>query len=141
MSWPAVTIRAEARLGDAVALMRAHRIRHLPVLDDDERLVGMLSDRDLRSVLGNVDAWDIPTTLSGPPAATVSTAMTRDPLAVRIDAELGEAARLMDARTIGAVPVLQDEKVIGVLTRGDIVRAFLRAQDGGRHPEPWPPTE
>jgi acetoin utilization protein AcuB len=137
MSWPAVTIRADAPLGHAMALMRTHRIRHLPVLDSDGRLVGMLSDRDLRSVLGHLEGPD-PGSATHPGTATVmvTTAMTADPLTVRIDTELREVARLMDDRAIGAVLILQGERVMGILTRGDIVRAFVRAGDDSRRPRP-----
>lgn len=135
MSWPAVTIRADASLGHAVALMRTHRIRHLPVLDSDGRLVGMLSDRDLRSVLGHLEGPDpAPATPPGTGTVTVTTAMTADPLTVRIDTALREVARLMDERRIGAVPVLQGERVMGILTRGDIVRAFVRGGDDRSRP-------
>jgi CBS domain-containing protein len=47
----------------------------------------------------------------------------------------------MDERTIGAVPVLQGERVMGILTRGDIVRAFVRAGDDVDHPEPRPSAD
>ncbi len=133
MSWPAVTIRADAPLRHAVALMRTHRIRHLPVVNDRERLVGMLSDRDLRSMLGDLEGPDrAPVTHPATANVTVTTAMTAGPLTVWIDTELREVARLMDEYTIGAVPVLQGERVMGILTRGDIVRAFVRAGDDSR---------
>jgi CBS domain-containing protein len=109
---------------DAVELMAACRIRHIPVVDEDGRVVGILSDRDVRSALGDpreaAQSW--------PRAATripVSMAMTQDPIVVRTDAPLGVAVAQLLNRGMGALPVVDGEgRLAGMLSYVDVIRAL-----------------
>jgi acetoin utilization protein AcuB len=120
-----VVVRADAPIAVAVDLLRAGKIRHLPVVDGAGRLVGIVTDRDLRQLV--FDPWiqealgDATLTLS---ALTVREVMTWGVVSVRQDTDLRAAARLMRERKIGALPVLEDGVVVGILSETDVLAAL-----------------
>ncbi len=107
-------VTADDRLDAVAAVMRDRRFRHAPVVDADGRLIGMLSERDLREHIGALDV------------TRVSAAMTEPALAVAPDDPLERVARLLLAQQIGAAPVVDpDQRVIGIITTTDLLRGFL----------------
>jgi acetoin utilization protein AcuB len=125
MSRRVTTVRPEARLSEAVLLMRTRKIRHLPVVDRAGRLVGMVTARDLRQALfapavqsETEDVLGLLETLA------VGDVMTRSVLSVRAATSIRDAARLMHERKVGALPVVARERLIGLLTETDVLRAF-----------------
>jgi acetoin utilization protein AcuB len=99
-------------------MMRKHQIRHLPVLEGG-KLVGLVSLRDLTLVEGLPDV--------DPERVMVEEAMTQVPYTVSRDTELTEAADEMARRKLGSAVVVQREKVIGVFTTVDALRALSDA--------------
>ena len=87
--------------------------RSLPVVEQ-ERLIGIITDRDLRRHGEH------------PERATVESAISELPVTVTPATPLLEAARLLFERKIGALPVLKDGRLVGVITTHDILRAFLK---------------
>ncbi len=124
MSVSPVTIAPSTSVHEAQALMHQRKIRHLPVLQDG-RLVGMISDRDIRLVLPSpatsLTVWEIRHLLDKLTAGEVMTyfVMTTTP-----DCPVTEAVGRMLGHKVGALPVVVDRQVIGILTRTDILRAF-----------------
>ena len=104
------TIAIGHHVAAAWALMQQHRIRHLPVLDGD-KVVGVLSDRDLRMLqsLRGVDPSDI----------TVRETMQPTPYVVGPDTPLGEVAHTMAVRRIGSAVVMEAGEVVGIFTTTD----------------------
>ena len=107
-------------------LMAKHRVNQLPVLDND-RLVGIVTDRDIR------DAY--PTSLMINRAEeidrfadkiTVEEVMTHDVFVVRPDTALVTAVGLLRRHRMGALPVIKDQKLVGIITRSDILDFVLR---------------
>jgi acetoin utilization protein AcuB len=133
-----LTVRAEVPVRTAAEMLRARRIRHLPVVDRERRLVGIVTDRDLRQVLFSpaVQArlGAVADTLAG---LTVSDVMTRGVLTVRPGADLREAARLMHEQKIGALPVVEADHVVGILTESDVLRAFQEVLTEGMAARPY----
>jgi len=123
-----LTIRQDATAGAAWKLMRARKIRHIPVLDGSGRLVGIVTDRDLRQVILDPD---IQAQLGQAPDAmnvlTVAEVMTWGVITVRPDSDLREAARVMHAHKVGALPVVEHGRVVGILTETDLLRQICRA--------------
>jgi acetoin utilization protein AcuB len=122
MSSPVHTLDAATLAADAVGLLRRHRIRHLPVLEGD-RIVGVVTDRDLRGVA---------------PETPVGTIMSRPVTVVSPRTGIDRAARLLFDHRIGCLPVVEDGKLVGILTQTDAVAALVavvRLQVGGRHAE------
>jgi acetoin utilization protein AcuB len=122
MSSPVHTVPPGARAADAVALLRRFVIRHLPVIEGD-RVVGVVTDRDLRGVAAD---------------APVRTIMSRPVTVVAPRTGIDRAARLLFEGRIGCLPVVEDGRLVGILTQTDAVAALVsivRLQIGGRHAE------
>jgi len=132
MARPAVTFPQAMTVGAAVKTMRARNIRHAPVVDDTGRLVGMVSDRDLRSVVLEPalrDAFeDLDRVLR---SQTVKDVMTWGTISVNPDTLLRAAAGVIHANKIGAVPVVEHDRVIGILAVGDVLKAVIQMLDEG----------
>src|SRR2546427_12633402 len=100
-----VTVPMMAKVRDAVRLLQQLDVRHLPVVDDQGMLVGMLSDRDLRGlsfpeIIGEEYSGSIQTALE----ARVSSVMSSDVVAVEVEDDVSLIIELMLDRKIGAVP-------------------------------------
>lgn len=110
MSRRVTAVPPHCSTGEASALLDAEQIHHLPV-SAKGRLVGIVTDRDLR----------------GAPAGanTVSDVMRDKPVTVPPHASVDEAARLMYHHGIGALPVVDHGQLVGILTRTDILSAFI----------------
>jgi len=125
MSRRVTTVRPEARLSEAAQLMRTGKIRHLPVVDRAGRLVGMVTDRDLRQALFapavQAETEDVRSILE---TLSVGDIMTRGVVSVRAATSIQDAARLMHERKLGALPVVERERLIGLLTETDVLGAF-----------------
>lgn len=128
MRRPVVTVRSDALVGDVAEIMRTRKVRHVPVIDARERLVGIVTDRDLRQVIfdpamqerrrGRARALEL---------LPVRQVMTWGVLTVRPTTDLREAARLMHERKIGALPVVDDNRVVGILTESDVLLVLEQA--------------
>jgi acetoin utilization protein AcuB len=124
MGQPVVTIDAGATCRAAVDLMKAHRIRHLPVVDGG-RLVGIVTDRDLRQMMFDPAIQDrLEQAFDSLESRPVRTVMTWAVISVGPETGLRPAARIMYERKIGALPVVDAGRVVGVLTERDVLRAF-----------------
>jgi acetoin utilization protein AcuB len=103
-------VDATATLKNAIDKLQALDVRHLPVVDPEGQLVGMLSDRDLRSSMFPLDA-------------AVSSVMSTDVIAVDVEADVAEIIDLMLDNKIGAVPVIDsDDVLVGIISYVDILR-------------------
>ena len=127
MAAPAVTIASGATVREAIDLMKARKIRHLPVVEEDGRLVGIVTDRDLRQMLFDPSIQErlgeAPGIVRG---RLVREVMTWGVVTVRPDTGIRQAASLMYERKVGALPVVADGRVVGILTERDVLRAFGR---------------
>ena len=120
-----VTVRDSTTIGQAWEVLRTLDIRHLPVVNGEGELVGIVSDRDFASP----PAPPLMTELLGTPAqsldAPVSTIMTGEPISVEYGDEVEDALDLMVENKVGAVPVVGPEgEVVGIVSYLDILRAM-----------------
>ena len=115
MSRNPIAILPEASIQEAIELMKEHSIRHLPVVDGEERLVGWVSDTDLRGVFIASMIEEL----------TVGDVMIADPITVSSSDVLEQAALLITKHKIGGMPVLEDGKLVGIITVVDILEAFV----------------
>jgi CBS domain-containing protein len=123
------TIGPDVPVRTAVTLMRDKRIRHLPVVDDVGRLVGMLTDRDLRHAtfvpaLSEHLTWDA-WRLKSPRVRDV---MTWSVVTTSPDATLVQAGLTMFQRRIGSLPVVEHGCLVGILTDHDVIMALNAAR-------------
>ena len=117
-----VTVEPETSLGDAAQHLLRGGFRHLPVVDREERLVGMVSERDLRARLGS-ELEGLPHARLDTLTLPVSEAMTPDPLTVRAGTPLTEVLQLFTEERIGAIPVVDEsETLLGIISYVDVLR-------------------
>ena len=132
MTRPAVTFRQEMTVGAAVTAMRQRKIRHAPVVGDKGALVGIVSDRDLRHVvLEPALAEEMEPLARALRTRTVKDVMTWNVITVKPEAEIRQAAGTMHANKIGALPVVEHAKVVGMLTGDDVLRTLVAILDEG----------
>ncbi len=136
MTKEVATLDSEDELSLANDIMRLGRIRHLPVVSGDT-LVGIISERDLfRSSLaqalgyGNKDTREVMKTLR------IKDIMVKQVATVAPDTDLRVAVAIMAERKIGCLPVVQDNKLMGLVTETDILMQYCRDLGGCPKREP-----
>lgn len=111
------SVKPDATVSDAVSLLKAHRIGAVLVLGADNGLVGILSERDVVRKLGDASAH----VLSLP----VSDLMTANPVTCRLDERLVEMMHRMTEGRFRHLPVVDHDKLVGMITIGDVVKHRL----------------
>ena len=111
-----LTVGADDALGLARQIMDQHHVRHLPVVDQAQRLEGIVTDRDVRSAFGyerNIDK-----------ALTVGEVMSAEPSTIPVAATLDDAVAVFCSSRVGALPVMRNQSLVGIITRHDVLKAF-----------------
>jgi acetoin utilization protein AcuB len=125
------TVTPETTLPEALRLTGQRSVRHLLVLDGD-RLVGILSDRDLKRAMASsatsLEAHELNYLLD---RLRVADIMTRAVITIGPMFPIEDAARLMVLEKIGALPVMDGERLVGLVTETDVLRLFVRALGAG----------
>jgi len=128
MSRNVATVGPKEGIRVAEHLMKAKRVRHLPVVSDGT-LVGIITDRDIRRALPSpatsLEGHEISYPLD---TLQVQAVMTRKVISVMPETSIEAAAALLLAHKIGGLPVVDGERLVGILTEGDVVQASL--EDG-----------
>ncbi len=128
-----VTAGPGTTLTEALRLMRERKVRRLPVLDSHGKLVGIVSDKDLLyaspSPATTLSMWELPDLLS---RIKVEHLMTHDVITVTSDTPLEDAARIMADSKIGGLPVMEGEKLVGIITETDLFKSLLELLGGRR---------
>lgn len=112
MSVKPTSVTPDDTLAAAKALMDAEGFHRVPVLEGD-RLVGILTERDIRLHWGYLES------------TKVDAAMTAEPIFITPDTSIEEAARVLLRHKIGGLPVVDKGKLVGIITTTDILKAFL----------------
>ena len=119
------TIDEDESMGEAILMLRQHQIRHLPVVNEN-RLVGIVTDRDLRraspSLLSGIAEEDYQNVMDRTPVCRI---MTRDPFTVRLDTELVDAVRIIIEKKISSLPVVNEQELVGILTDVDALHVLV----------------
>ena len=125
MSRVVVSVPGKTPVLEARALMLKEGIRHLLIVDD-ERLQGIVTDRDIRlnlpSPATSLSVWEINHLLA---RLTVASVMTRGVIVIDSERDAREAVRIMVDHKIGALPVLDGGRLLGIITETDLLRAFV----------------
>lgn len=130
MSHPVHAVKPFDSIQHARELMERHRVNQLPVMVDGS-LVGIITDRDLREAFPSVFESALfarrkpRVTTTDPQTVTVEMVMTRNVATVGPGESMADAASLMRRQRIGALPVVDGEQVVGLLTRSDVLDAFV----------------
>ena len=123
MTTALITLPEAASLQQAWFVFRHQKIRHIPALNDQGRLCGLLSERDLLRGTSVFEIGDTPVS----DTAVVSDLMSRQVITVSPLTAVRDIAIAMGAYRIGALPVLDDdEALVGIVTRSDIIRVIVQ---------------
>jgi len=114
MNAPDHTIGPDAATDEAFDLMVSARVRHLLVMEDDD-LVGVVTDRDLHGNTGG--------------GKTVADVMSSDVITASPDDSTAQAARVMVENKFNCLPVMNDDRVVGILTSSDLLAALVYQSD------------
>ena len=141
MTSDVITVRANTPVHDIAALMVEKRISGVPVLDANGQVIGILGQGDLlhRTEVGTERRHKWWLRVFGDPNALAREfskahgliardVMSKNVISIGPDAELREAADMLDRHKLKRLPVLENERLIGILTRGDLVRALTQAK-------------
>ncbi len=145
MSRDPIVVRPETPLKEAIQILAERRISGLPVVDETDKLVGIVSETDLMwqetgvtppayimfldSVIFLKNPAQYERDLHKALGQTVGEVMSRDPVTISPERSLKEAAQLMHDRSVHRLPVIDAVgRVIGILTRGDVVRAMAASE-------------
>lgn len=120
MTREVVTVEPGTSVPDALERARSAKIRHLPVVDGG-RVVGVVTDRDLRLAIAREDM---------PDDATVSDAMTAPAITTSPETPVEDAAAVLIRNRIGCLPVVEDGELVGILSESDLLRAFHELMAG-----------
>jgi CBS domain-containing protein len=108
-----ITVRAGDSVHHALELLIANEISGLPVTDGDDRIVGVISERDLLKVFYE------------PAANTVSAVMTKDPVAISVEAPLVEVFDCLMANDFRRVLIHDQQRLVGLISRADLMPTIL----------------
>ncbi|UCC64860.1 MAG: CBS domain-containing protein [Anaerolineae bacterium] len=126
MSRQPITVNPDTGIDEALKTMRDEKIRRLPVINRRGLLVGIVSEKDLflasPSPATSLSIHELHYLLS---KMTVSEVMTRDVITVTEYTPLEEAARIMVDNKIGGLPVMRDDKLVGIITETDLFKTFI----------------
>ncbi len=134
MSRHPMTVSPNTPVEQALKRMRDEKVRRFPVIDDDGKLVGIVSDKDLLyaapSPATSLSIYELHYLYS---RITVSQVMTREIITVEEDDPIEEAARVMVDNKIGGLPVMREGKLVGIITETDIFKTLMEMM-GARDP-------
>ncbi|MDK9709416.1 MAG: CBS domain-containing protein [Desulforhopalus sp.] len=132
MGTEVVTVAPNETVAAAEKLLKGHKIRRLPVVEEGI-LVGIISPHDLRKVMPSIlDAEGAREEDFIADHTEIRTVMTSSPITVGPDDTLVEAIRKMRRNKVDGLPVIEDMKVVGILSITDILDAFLEIMTGGQ---------
>jgi len=127
MTSKVITLRADDSILEAQRKMAKNKIRHLPVIDDEDHLIGVVTDRDVRSVLP-YDCYNDPDCVEAKKdeiGYTIKDIMTVDPIAISPSDTIQDALLLFQEKRVGAFPVVDEQKKLtGIISVRDLLRAF-----------------
>lgn len=125
MSHPVIFVSPETKVQEAIYLMKQEGIRRMPVIEKG-KLVGIISDYDLLNAsptkATSLSVWEINYLLS---KITVEEVMTTEVTTITKDTPIEEAARVMADNGVSGLPVMDGEKVVGIITETDLFRILL----------------
>jgi acetoin utilization protein AcuB len=129
-----LTVTTDTSLKDALELLRSKPFRHLPVMDEDGKLVGIVTEKSLvyasPTSTTTLSVFEVDYILSH---TTMKQIIGNPVITVEPDLPIEEAARIMLDHHIGCLPVVEDDELVGIISDTDIFRVFVEGLGGG-HP-------
>ncbi|WAA11733.1 acetoin utilization AcuB family protein [Fervidibacillus halotolerans] len=117
-----ITLKKEDSIKNAVDLMKEKKIRHLPIVDRTKTLIGIVTDRDIRSAVPSIFCIDKQKEFLNKPLETI---MTTDVITAHPLDFVEEVAATFYKHRIGSLPVVKKEKLVGIITQTDVLKTFV----------------
>jgi CBS domain-containing protein len=127
MTRPVTTVYTDTPVEEAAALLATHNITSLPVLDDNDLVVGIVSEADL--IRDRMPRHDYETAERGHPAHRVWQVMTETVVCLTDSADTADVAELMLSYDVRAVPIVDGGRLEGIVSRRDLLRTLVRDDD------------
>ncbi|WP_418792048.1 CBS domain-containing protein [Phosphitispora sp. TUW77] len=133
MSYPVVTVSENSTVGEALDILKKKNIKHLPVIDKNQSLVGAVTESDLLKVFPHgkeLSSFESNLLLRTP----VSKVMKTNPISIAPDEIIEKAALIMCTNRVSSLPILEGKKLVGFITKNGIIEAFITAlgyREGG----------
>jgi len=145
-----VVLKAEDKISDVAEILRRNKISGAPVVNDDQKVTGMVSEGDIMRLIevhspkinlimpAPLDLIELPLRMKHEydemakglkKAATVNIGeiMTKKVFSISRDASISDAAEMMDSKDVNRLPVVDEEgRLVGIITRGDIIGAMVK---------------
>lgn len=117
-----ITLTADAPIKEAMLLIELHKIRHIPIVDDNHHMIGIISDRDIRDVSPSIfhSTEHLEDFLK-----PVSTIMKKNIITAHPLDFVEEVSTLFYEHHIGSLPIVEDEKLVGIITETDILHTLV----------------
>ncbi len=126
MTRKVITVDREATIFAAQELLAINKIRHLPIIDKDRRLIGIITDRDIRSALPFKSLLGHSNEKEKVSELKVKDIMTKDPISISPTYTIQDALLLIQNSKVGALPVVDDDhKLKGIISVRDLLNAFI----------------
>jgi acetoin utilization protein AcuB len=133
MAHPVITVSPESLVIEVLELMKKHHIRRTPVTKDG-KLVGIISDKDILNASPSpttaLSVWEMNYLLS---KIRIRDVMSQKVLTVNEDTPIEEAAKIMSDNKIGGLPVMNGDKIVGIITETDLFKALLGLMGAREH--------
>lgn len=136
MSSPVYTIRFDSTISELINLFREMRFRHVPVIDEESKIVGIVSDRDVMRYIAGVDDEPAPMAEEETPAVLSKDEKLAQPIAslvktrvltASLDTQVRQIAKTLFEQRVGAMPIVNDAGMLhGIITRSDILKALVK---------------
>jgi CBS domain-containing protein len=133
MTSPAVTVTPYTTAQEALRQLDECHITALPVVDDDGVVVGVVSEADLLALIPDSQQSDPLLPVGTAATRRVRELMTRPAVTVGADSQIAEAVELMRSTVIKSLPVVLNRRIVGVVSRSDLVRVLAHADDRIRY--------
>lgn len=125
MAKPVITVSNKITVGEALELTEKHDIRHLPVVNAKQAIVGVTSQKDLLKVFPKTSDCKNPFERNLLSRTPITKVMVPNPYYVNPEVTVEEAALVMKKHKIGCLPVVENNKVVGLVSRSDVFEAFI----------------
>lgn len=121
-----ITVKEDTSVFEAQEVMRREKIHHLPVLDKNKKLTGIVTEKDLLyaapSPASTLNVYEMTSLLA---KLNVASVMSKKIISVTEDTPIEDAARIMSDNNIGGLPVMNKSELIGIITESDLFRVFI----------------
>ncbi|MFC4388198.1 CBS and ACT domain-containing protein [Gracilibacillus marinus] len=123
MKQPVITMKKEDTIQNAIHLLKKHHIRHIPIINEEDNVIGIVSDRDIRDVSPSTLEQSTQANIFSEP---ISKIMTSPVITIHPNESFDEVASIFYDKEFACVPVVANQKLVGMVTEKDMLYTFIQ---------------